>query len=105
MPEQFENPDAMRALNARLVQCFRRAWNRFLQMDPAAVASWSPRTKVSVLHDYLTAEAEVEFADDPELQYAVSRGLRHVVTPFARIRFKKMDRALRVAGNPTRQSK
>lgn len=95
---------ALRSVGVRLSHCVAQATDRFNAVDPAMLATMTPRTKASLFHDILTETVQVEVADDPEVQYLETRGLRHIATPEARIRFKKLNRDLRASSIPTGQS-
>lgn len=56
------------------------------------------------MHDFWTEAVEAEFAGDDFAQFVESRGLKHLVTEFARIRFKKVNRRLLVANSRTQQA-
>ncbi len=106
MDESFSDAEtsALHAVGTRLSVCVAQARDRFNGVDPALLATMTPRTKASLFHDILTEAVQVVVADDPEVQDRETRGLRHVVTPEARIRFKKLDRDLRASSIPTGQS-
>ncbi|MDP9366973.1 MAG: hypothetical protein M3Q03_01650 [Chloroflexota bacterium] len=101
------NPDDTRALvdmAIRLRVCLDRAWNRLMSLPPLELASWGPRSRANVLHDYWTEAVKADFASDPWALFIEDRGLKQLVTEFMRVRFKKVNGRRLVAGNRTRRS-
>jgi hypothetical protein len=75
-----------------------------MSLPPLELASCGTRAKANMLHDFWTEVVEAEFANDEHAHFIESRGLKQLITEFSRIRFKKVNRRLLVAGNRTAQS-
>jgi len=86
-------------------ECIEHAWDRSLALSPDIHVDLSPRSKASIVHDFIVAEARKLFSDDPEIQMKVLRGLFILDFGKVQLRFKKLNKQLRPQSIPTNQTR
>lgn len=85
-------------------ECIEYGFNRYLDLPPEFLADITPRSRASLVHDFIRAEAKRRFYDDPEIECHDLRGLFLVDFGEIQLRFKKFNRQFLPQNIPTKQT-
>lgn len=98
-----ETREVMSPYEERLASVVNRAIARWQDLPPEHAVDFSPRSRASLIHDYIVAEANAEFQGKDHVKVSNKRGT--VVLLFAgkvAVRFKKVNgNRLRYSISPT----
>lgn len=85
-------------------ECIGCGFGRYFKLPPKARVDFSPRSRASIIHDFIKAEARKQFLDMPKIQIYEIRGLFLVDFGEIQLRFKKLNRRLLPQNIPTEQT-
>jgi len=81
------------------------AWNRYLALPPEIRVDLTPRSRASIVHDFIVSGARKHFLSDSDVQFVTHRGLFIIDFGRVQLRFKKFNGQLRPQSIPTNQTK
>ncbi len=88
-----------------LRECIEFAWDRYLAMPPEIHVDLTPRSRASIVHDFIVSEARKRFFNDSGVQLVTRRGLFTIDFGEVQLRFKKFNGQLRPQSIPTNQTR
>lgn len=86
-------------------ECIEYAWDRYLALPPKVHVDLTPRSRASIVHDFIVAEARKRFFNESNIQLSVLRGLFIIDFGKVQLRFKKFNNQLRPQSIPTNQTR
>jgi hypothetical protein len=88
-----------------LTECIEDGFKRYFKLPPKALVDFTPRSRASIINDFIRAEARKRFYDIPSIQLYEIRGLFLLDFGEIQLRFKKLDKQLRPHNIPTNQTR